>query len=328
VIEMTHVSESKKKTVDEFVNLINQYPVIGVVNMSNLPTKQLQSMRSKLRAKNAVLRMTKKRLMKIAFSKSSKANLKELESHFKGLPALVFTKENPFKIYSELQKTKSKAPAKPGQEAPRDIIVQAGPTSFTPGPVIGQLGKFGIKTGVEGGKIVIKQDSRVAKKGDIITAELAGILQRLNVEPMEIGLDMTAAYEDGIIFTSDVLFVDEKDYLNKICTAYTETINLSVYIAYPSSDTISILLGKAFRDAKAVAVSQDILTPETTADILLKAQAELISLSNSLPTEAQPEELRFSVKAESQKPDKDLKQEPEKKDEPQDTAAGLGTLFG
>ncbi len=284
---MAHVSENKKKIVSEIVELINKYPIIGVVNMTNLPTKQVQVMRTKLRNKKNVLRMTKKTIMKIAFSQCNKKNLAELEKYMEGtMPALVFSNENPFKLYSELQKTKSKAAAKAGQKAPKEIVVKAGPTPFSPGPVIGQLGKVGLKTGIEGGKIVIKQDSVVAKKGDTINAELAGILARLGVEPMEIGLDLLAVYENETIFTSDVLYVDEKEYSNKICTAYNESFNLAVYAAYPTVDTIKTLLGKVHNDSKALAISRGILTSETTADIIKKAHLEMLSLSNKLPEEA------------------------------------------
>ncbi len=326
-----HVSEVKKETVAEFSELIDAYPVVGIVNMTNLAAKQVQGMRSKLRAKNTVLRMTKKRLMMIAFKNAKKENITHLEKHLSGMPAMVFTKENPFKLYSELQKTKTRAPAKAGQKAPRDIEVKAGPTPFAPGPVIGQLGKLGMKTGIEGGKIVIKQDSVVAKKGDTINAELAGILVRLGIEPMEIGLDLVAVYENGVVYTSDVLFVDEKAYADKICTAYTEAMNLAVYAAYPSADTIKILLGKAHNDAKALAVSQTILNSETTGDIIKKAYMQMLSLSNKLPEEALSEELKQSKSAVTVSHDKQEaaqeKPKEEKKSE-EDAAAGLGSLFG
>jgi large subunit ribosomal protein L10 len=327
---MAHVAESKKKTVSEFAKLIDSYPVIGIVNMTNLASKQVQGMRTKLRAKSTVLKMTKRRLMKIAFKEAKKDNVTELEKHLTGMPAMVFTKENPFKLYSELQKTKTKAPAKAGQKAPRDIEVKAGPTPFAPGPVIGQLGKFGMKTGIEGGKIVIKQDSIVAHKGDTINAELAGILVRLGIEPMEIGLDLVAVYEKGVIYTSDVLYVDEKAYADKICTAYTESLNLAVYAAYPSPDTIKTIIGKAFKDAKALSISESILTKETTPDIIQKAYRQMLSLSNKLPAEALSDELNQSKNAAAtvseDTPDAKVTPKEEKKEE--DAAAGLGSLFG
>ncbi|MEM3374525.1 MAG: 50S ribosomal protein L10 [Candidatus Woesearchaeota archaeon] len=277
-----HVSEKKKKIVSELVELINKYPIIGIVNMSNLPAKQVQGMRAKLRGKN-VLRMTKKTLMKHAFEQSNKKELVKFETYMKdSMPALIFSEENPFKLYAELQKTKTKAAAKAGQKAPKDIVVQAGPTPFSPGPIIGQLGKLGLKTGIEGGKIVIKQDSVVAKKGDTINAELAGVLARLGIEPMEIGLDLIAVYENGTIYTSEVLHIDEKEYANKIMTAYNEAFNLAVYIAYPTKETIKTLLGKAHNDAKALALSQGILTNETAIEIIKKAYLEMLSLSKEL----------------------------------------------
>lgn len=327
---MAHVAETKKKDVADIVKLLESYPVIGVVNMTNLPAKQVQGMRAKLRKSNNVLRMTKKRLMKIAFPQAKMDKLEELSSHLEGMPALVFTKDNPFKLYSELQKTKSKAPAKAGQKAPKEISVKAGPTSFAPGPVIGQLGKYGIKTGIEGGKIVIKQDSVVAKKGDTISGELAGILTRLGIEPMEIGLDLVAVYEKGVIYTSDVLFVDEKAYAAKIVTAYNETMNLAVYVAYPTADTIKILIGKAFKDSKAVAVSAVIMNGETTPDIIKKAYMEMLSLSNKLPEDSLSDELKASktkvtVSSSEHKQEKHEHKE-EKKEE--DASAGLAGLFG
>jgi len=289
-------------------------------------------MRAKLRAKGTVLRMTKKRLMKLALSHAKKENIAKLEESFKGMPAMIFTKENPFKLYMELQKTKSRAAAKAGQEAPNDIIVPAGPTTFTPGPIIGQLGKYGIKTGVEGGKLVIKQDSVAVKKGGKIDAELAGILTRLGIEPMEIGLNLISVYEEGTIFSSDVLHVDEKEYLGKIVTAYNEAFNVAVYTAYPTAETVPVLLSKASREAKSLAVSQGILNPDTAAEILSMANYQMIALSNSLPDEALSEELKGKKNsAESNHAVQEEiahEEKPDKEEPKQDAAAGLGSLFG
>jgi len=155
-------------------------------------------MREKLRGKVDIF-MTKKRLMKIAFdqAKKDKNGIENLGDYFKGMPALVFTRDNPFTLFKILKENKSNAPAKGGQTAPHDIEVKAGGTSFAPGPIIGELGAFGIKTGVEGGKIAIKADKVVCKEGEVISSALAGILTRLGVNPMEVGLDLVGIYENG-----------------------------------------------------------------------------------------------------------------------------------
>jgi large subunit ribosomal protein L10 len=247
--------------------------------MNNLPTKQLQNMRAQLR-QTVVLRMTKRRLLKKAIEqvKAKKKGIEQLEQYMEGMPAMLFTKDNPFALYKKLAKNKSKAPAKAGQVAPNDIEVKAGPTSFAPGPIIGELGQFGLKAGIEGGKVVIKADTIVAHKGDVINEKLASILTRLGIEPMEIGLDLTAVFENGSIFTKQVLAVDDTVYKNNIATAGRWAFNLAMDIAYPTQTTMPLLVQKAFRDAKGLGVSREIMAKELVADIMAKAHREMLGV--------------------------------------------------
>ena len=272
----------KQGTVQEFVSLMEEYPIVGVVNMNNLPTKQLQNMRAQLRS-TVVLRMTKRRLLKKAIDqvKAKKPGIEQLVPYMEGMPAMIFTKYNPFALQKKLGKNKSKAPAKAGQVAPNDIEVKAGPTSFAPGPIIGELGAVGLKAGIDGGKVVIKADSIVARKGDIISDKLAALLTRLGVEPMEIGLDLTAVYEKGSIFTKKVLAIDETVYMNNLSQAGRWVFNLAVEIAYPTKGTTSFLVQKAFKDAKGLGVSRGIMTKELAGDILAKAHREMLSVKEA-----------------------------------------------
>ena len=121
-----HVSDEKKKVVKEFTKLIESHPVIAAVNVENLPAKQLMQMRKNLRDKSTTLRMTKRRLMTISIDASKKENISALKDHLKGMPALLFSNDNPFTLYKILKKSKSPAPIKAGQTAPNDIMVRAG----------------------------------------------------------------------------------------------------------------------------------------------------------------------------------------------------------
>ncbi len=322
---MAHVSEYKKKLVKEFVNLIKQYPIVGAVNMQGLPAPQLQKMRALLRD-TVVLKMAKRRLINIALEEA-KADIKgieKLEEHLEGMPALLFTKENPFKLYKKLQKNKSSAPAKGGQTAPKDIEVKAGPTSFMPGPIIGELGSVGIKCSVEGGKIAIKEDSVVVKKGEEITPKVAEILTRLGVEPMEVGLDLVATYEDGTVFTKDVLEIDETAFINKIHNAARWALNLSIESAYPTKDNIELLVTKAFTNSKGLALEQNIMADAVAEELLTKAERQMINLKNTAnidvttkpKEESKIEEVKEKVEKEKkeEKPAEEVK-EPEQKQE-------------
>lgn len=276
---MAHVAPYKKEIVKKVVAKIKESPIVGIVDMENLPAQQLQGMREKLRGQVEMF-MTKKRLMKIAFEEVGKdlPGIEKLSDSFKGMPALLFTKENPFKLFAILKKNKSSAPAKGGQIAPKDIIVKEGPTSFAPGPIIGQLGAFGIKTGVENGKLAIKADAVVCKEGEEISADLAGILTRLGVEPMEVGLDLVAIYEDGTIFKKDVLDVDEEEFRNDFMTAARDAFGLSLEIGYVTSDNIGTLLTKAERESVALAVESAFPADKVVEKLLAKAEAEASSV--------------------------------------------------
>jgi len=315
---MAHVSDEKKRIVAEFVKLLLEYPNIGVLDMENLPAKQLQTMRHTLRDK-ILMKMTKRRLMKLAFDEAEKKKpgISKMMGFTKGMPALLFSCENPFKLYKFLQKNKSPAPAKAGQTAPKDIIIPAGPTPFAPGPVIGELGQFRIKTGVEANKVVIKQDSTVAKEGEKITPKLAELLTRLNILPMEVGLDLVAVYEDGEIITKDVLAVDEDKYIADLGQAGLWALNLAIESGYASKDTIELLLSKAHGDAKAIGREANILADELVGELMGKADSSAKALAAELnieTTEAPPEE-------KAAEPEKPEEKEPEPAETPKEEPA-------
>jgi len=279
---MAHVAEYKREIVKDFRKLMKEYPIVAAVNLENMPSPQLQKMRKQLQGK-VVIRMTKRRLMKFAIDamKDDKKGIEQLEKHLGGMPALLFTKENPFTLFKIIKKSKSKAPAKPGQIAPRDIEVKAGPTSFAPGPIISELAAVGLKAGVDAGKVTIKQDAIIVHEGEKISDKVASMLLRLGIEPMEIGLDVVAVYEDGIIFDKKVLDVDEEQYIKDICQADQWAFNLAVEAGIFNMRTIEFMIGKASKEGKAVSVESGFMTKETTGDILAKAESQAASVKET-----------------------------------------------
>lgn len=273
------VAPQKEKSVKELVEAMDNAPYIGVVNMENLPGKQLADMRGQLRGKIKLF-MTKKKLIKIALQKSKRPEIKQLEPYLKGMPALLTTDQNPFALYSLLKKKRSNAAIKPGQKAPKEIIIKAGPTSFAPGPVIGEFGAMKIKAGIEAGKVVIKEDKVAAKEGDTVDEKMASLLLRLGIEPMEIGLNLVAVYENGAIMPASVLDIDEDAFRAKITTAAQEALNLAVFAAMPLKETIEILLAKAHREARAVAKEGKVLTSDNVGELLAQAEAEAESVKS------------------------------------------------
>ena len=114
-----HASDAKKKEVKEIVKLLKEYPIVGLINIEVLPSAQMQKMKKQLR-EMMVVRMSKANFIKIAFEqvKEEHKNIEELEKKMTGMPAVIFTRENPFKICTAMNKSKSNVPIKPGQKAP------------------------------------------------------------------------------------------------------------------------------------------------------------------------------------------------------------------
>lgn len=318
------VPDEKQRVVKEFAALIDEYPYIGIVNMENLPAKQLQKMRASLREKGIVLRMTKRRLIAKAFE-AAKKDVSKLAEQIRGMPAMIFTKENPFALFKLLKKSQSTAPIKAGQVAPDDIVVKAGPTSFAPGPIIGELGGVGIKTEIKDGKVAVKEDSVVAKAGDVVSAQLAGLLTRMGIEPMRIGLDLRAVFEDGEILTRNVLDIDEDAVMGQFVTASQDAFALAMEVGYPTSETIEPMLQRAFMDAVNLALDTGVVNGETVKPLLSKAYATALAVSGQLPDEALSAEARASLPEAA--PEEQV-EKPEEKEKPEAPAAGLGSLFG
>ena len=247
------INEKKKKEVEILKELLKSNKVIGIADLTNLPSKQLQSIRSKLK-KELTIRNFKRRLVKIAIEEiKEEKDLTPLVSYLdNSIPVMLFSSNDPFKLAKEIRKSKSKAAAKAGQIAPNDLVIPAGPTDFPPGPIIGELGQLGIIAAVEEGKVTIKQDKVVAKDGDEITLQSADLLAKMGVEPMEIGLNVRVFYDDGMIYKKDVFDVDEKEYIAKLVSAHQEVINLSVSTGYITKENVSILIAKANSEADAL----------------------------------------------------------------------------
>ena len=312
------IPEWKKEEVKDIVRLINEYPIFGVVDMENLPALQLQRMRIKLKDM-LNLKMTKKRLIKIALGQlKDKPNMDKVVESMRGMPALIFTKENPFKLYKTLAANKSKAPAKPGQTAPNDIVIPAGPTQFTPGPIISELAQAGIKTKVEEGKLTVISDVTVAKEGEKISPKVADLLSRFGIEPMEVGLNIVLVYENGTIYTKAVLAIDEKEYLNNIRSASAESTALAMEIGYVTPETVTLMIQKAYRETKALADSADILTEEKLGRMVGQANLEMeairaaAKITEEIVEEAKEEETSKEEPKEEAKEEEPTKEKPKK----------------
>ncbi len=321
-------SERNKLFCDRIRNLANKYSIIGVVDIVNLPAPQFQRIRGSLN-KNSQTLIVKKNLIKLVLSEleSKFSGISKLVETITGMPGLIFTNDNPFLLFKSIKKNKSPAPAKAGQIAPNDIIVPAGPTNFVPGPIIGELGALKIKAGITAGKVEIKEDSLVAKEGQEISAKLAGVLSRLGIEPMEVGLNVKGIYEDGIIFKKEILDVDEKQFLADMVSCANNAYLLSIGINYFTKDNIVSTISKVSRESIGLGV--EIAYPATETIKLLIAKANMCAgnVSLVLPKDIRPAEFNISVVEDNISTNEEPNDKKIEKESEEDVSSDLGSFF-
>ncbi|UCG95310.1 MAG: 50S ribosomal protein L10 [archaeon] len=267
----------KEEEVEKLVKLMDKHPVIGIINMHKMPAPQLQEIRKELEGKAKII-MSKKSLMKRALEKSEKKDIKEMEKHMKGQPALMFTEMNPFELFKFLKENKTSAPAKTGDIAPDDVMIKRGNTGIQAGPAIGQLSDAGLISKVEDGKIHVVKDTVVVKEGEEINSKVSNVLNMLGIEPMEIGLDLSAVYENETIFDKKVLNIDEEEFMGRVNKCIISAINLSLNASYLTEMTAPMAIQKAFREAKSLALEAGIYTKSVMDEILAKAEKEAMTL--------------------------------------------------
>jgi large subunit ribosomal protein L10 len=317
-----HIPEWKVRDVDELVEKISKSRVVGIVGVREIPADNIQQMRGDLRG-NVEIKMVRNTIARRALQASA-PEIRQLSDYIEDQTALIFSDENPFKLYRLLEKGKKPMPIKAGARAPRDIVIEAGETSFSPGPMVGKLQAAGIPAAIKGGKVVINQKVTLAKEGEVVAAKTADILKTMEIFPRNVGLELRAAYEGGLIFKVADLTIDVEAQLSELALASAKAFGLAVEIGYATPSTVGPMLARAQRRASALVLEAGIPVPGMMEMLLAKAAANARALSRLASGEAAtaaPAAAAPVAKAAAEE------EKEEKKDE-EETAAGLGALFG
>jgi large subunit ribosomal protein L10 len=330
---MAHVASWKKEAVADLSVKIAKCKVVGIIDVHGVPAPAFQTMRTNLRGKADII-MLKNTLLKLALQEAAKnkKGLEKLAEAVNGQCAVVTSDLNPFRLFRQLDATKTKMPAKGGEIAPDDIEIKAGETPFKPGPVVGELQKAGLPAAIEQGKVVIKKDKILVKKGDKIPRDAALVLSKLEIYPLTVGLNLSAAFEEGMIYQKDVLAVDDVKVMGQVRGAASGAFNLSIFIGFPTTTTIRPMVALAHMKALNLAVNAGIATPETVKIMLAKANLQMLSLASKVPAgldEDLKKLLTDAPKPPKAKGSEDKKEEKkEEKVSESEAAAGLSGLFG
>jgi large subunit ribosomal protein L10 len=273
-------------------------------------------MRGALRSEVEV-KMVRNNIARRALESCSQ-EIRPLADFIEDQSALTFSNGNPFKLYSMFEKAKRPMAMRAGARAPKDIVVEAGETSFSPGPMVGKLQAAGIPAAIKGGKVVINQKITLVKEGEVVSAKTADILKTMEIFPKNVGLELRAVYEGGLVFKAKDLAIDVDGLLSEMGSTNAKAFNFAVEIGYTTPETIGTILQKAFARAKNLVAEGGIPVPGMMEIVLSRASANANIIAGFTKGETAPVQVPAK---EEEKPKEDEKKE-------EDAAAGLGSLFG
>jgi large subunit ribosomal protein L10 len=274
--EITHSKEhsrvrvAKEKKAHALSKKMLEHKVVALAGFRGVPASNLQSMRRDLADRKHYFKVAPNSQILHALKSAAKekGKLAELEQYVTDQTAVLLTDSNPFGLYRELLRTKSKVAPKGGEKAPEDIWVFAGETSFKPGPIVAELQHAGFPAAIEKGKVVLKKDTVVVKKGNIINREVAQMLARLDIKPLEVGLFLRVAVEEEMLYPGDSLAVDFDAMIGKMVLARSQALNLAMAMGYMTPETFPRLIVRAKRQATGLALAIGFISPGTIGALL------------------------------------------------------------
>ena len=239
------VSERKIKEFERIKNFLEKFRNIIVIDLNKTPNKIYKKVQKELKSKSSILTCVKKRIFKKVVEYLKREDILSILSEFPNMIGIIFTNEDSLKVYKEISAIKVFRYAKEGDVAPKDIWIRAGPTNLPPGPLISELSKVGLVVGVERGKIAVKKDKLLVKKGEKISSDIASVLQKFDIKSIEIKLNIKLAKLNEIWIKKEHLeFSDNLE--NLLNQAYSNVFNLTINTNYPTNKNLEFILQKAY----------------------------------------------------------------------------------
>ncbi len=269
----------KAKMYQQLLEIPKKYKVIALVKINKVRASQILPLRKALKGEVEFV-CVKDRVAQKALEKLSIPGIKGISEELTGQCLFIFTNMSPFKLNVLLAKNKIMMAARGGDIASIDIVVPAKNTGIAPGPMLTEFKEAGIPTRIDQGTIWIQKDTTPVKKGGVINEKLATLLGKLDIKPVEAGISLYTALEEGLKYAAEEMIVDVVKIRNEFAQFHQEAISLSIEAAYITADNIKQILSKASQSARSVSVESGFMTDETKEQILQKAHGQAKALSS------------------------------------------------
>lgn len=203
-----------------------------------------------LMGKNTMVRRALRSLL------SDHPEFERLLSYVKGNIGFVFTDQDLKEIRNLIVANKVAAPARAGAFAPKDVTVPAGNTGMEPGKT-SFFQALGIPTKIARGTIEIVSDIKVVIAGSRVGSSEATLLNMLNISPFTYGMTVVQIFDQGNIFSPDVLDIDDQQLIDRFLSGITTIAAISLAIKYPTIVSITHSLVNAYKNILAISLGTE-----------------------------------------------------------------------
>ncbi|MFQ5951237.1 MAG: 50S ribosomal protein L10 [Candidatus Geothermarchaeales archaeon] len=258
---------------EKLAQLLRTHRSLLLIDLHKSSTKLLSRVRRGASELKINVRGTKNTLFMMALGDTYSQLYDEMSNYLIGPRLYIFSSEEPITTALRLSKMEVPIKAKAGARAPSDIVVERGNTGFPPGPVITVFANAKIPTKIISGAIHITKTVTAARKGDVVSPQLAEVLNKLGMTPITAKLRFVCGcdLEAREFYGPDVLVPDLAKIEGDVLQACRDALKLAVGLAYPSTTSLPILLTRAYNEAQALAMGIGYVTPETIVDLIRKA---------------------------------------------------------
>jgi large subunit ribosomal protein LP0 len=261
---MSERRQRKEKFVVKLKEAIKEYKNVLIVGVDNVGSNQMQKVRIALRGKAVVVMGKNTLIRKIMRDMIDGEKLTKLEALLPlvvGNMGFVFTNHSLPEIRKIILENKVPAAAKSGSFAPADVYIPPGPTGLDPGQT-NFFQALNIATKIVKGAIEIVNEVHLIKKGDKVTLSHVALLDKINIRPFFYGFKVNDVYEDGTVYSADILDMDQATLLNKFLGGVSRLAAISLAIGYPTAASVSHSMNFAFKKVIALALQTEIDFPE------------------------------------------------------------------
>jgi len=238
-------------------DLLAKYPSIFLVNVDNVGSNQMHQIRVALRGKGVVL-MGKNTMVRRALRTILAENpqFERLLPYVKGNIGFVFTDKDLKEVREIIVANKVAAPARAGAFAPKDVTVPASNTGMEPGKT-SFFQALGIPTKIARGTIEIVSDVKVVIAGTRVGSSEATLLNMLNISPFTYGMSVVQIFDQGNIFSPEVLDIDEQELIDRFLSGIKTVAAISLALNYPTIVSVTHSLVNAYKNLIAIALSTE-----------------------------------------------------------------------